>query len=199
MFFCILLRRAYMVSQILLKPEKLPIIAKKTENPKVKVSQKSSGGQKSSSFYRPSLDKREKIMISANITGGGANPPGTGDAIDGIIIGLLDKRGGRGTSGPTVDPGPGSVSDGTEGGHRVQIIALRNSQQAANYVSRTKKLYGDMLKNLNVFVDELNLGEKGMFFRVQIGRFATREAAMDFCENFLKRGADGSANCILVR
>ncbi|MDR1494651.1 MAG: SPOR domain-containing protein [Rickettsiales bacterium] len=203
MVFCFVLRRAHRVSRILRNPNELPFIGEKVENPKIKVSQKNSLNQKSNSFYSVSTDMGEKIRISPERARGNARMLDGGRAIDHIVGNIVDEKTGAievAKSTGTKNNQKRRLEDNRPGnGHRVQLVALRSGQQATNYVSRTRKLYKDMLKNLNVFVDELNLGEKGVFYRVQIGKFGTQEAALGFCENLMRRSADGSVNCILVR
>ncbi|MDR3079012.1 MAG: SPOR domain-containing protein [Rickettsiales bacterium] len=202
---CLLLKKSYRVSQMLRNPDSLPLLVSKVENPKTEVGpQESAVGPRSNGFYGRAMDREGTIRISPDRHGGGA-PPSAGDqrAVDLIVSSIVDEN----SEGPGPEkkqrrsPAPETQSSGGESGngHRVQLIALRSSQQAAIYVHRIRKLYGDLLKNLDVFVSELNLGERGIFYRVQIGKFGTREAASGFCENLLRRNSDGSISCLVVR
>ncbi|MDR2077833.1 MAG: SPOR domain-containing protein [Rickettsiales bacterium] len=92
-----------------------------------------------------------------------------------------------------------TVSNKVDGdGYRVQIVALKNKQQTIDYVNLFKKTYSDLLKNLSIFIDELNLEEKGIFYRVQVGVFSTRAEANSFCEIYLKRSGGDVTNCVLM-
>ncbi|MDR2778583.1 MAG: SPOR domain-containing protein [Rickettsiales bacterium] len=92
-----------------------------------------------------------------------------------------------------------AVEKNSGGNYRVQVVALKNRQQTANYVNSFRKSYSDLLKNLSIFIDELNLEEKGIFYRVQIGEFGTKSEAYGFCEAYLKRSSGAVTNCVLVR
>lgn len=83
--------------------------------------------------------------------------------------------------------------------YRAQLIALKNKQQAHNFVEKTKKMYGNILKNLNVSIFEIDLGEKGIFYRVQVGNFNTKSDASKFCDEYLKITIKSPTNCIVVK
>lgn len=83
--------------------------------------------------------------------------------------------------------------------YKVQLIALKNKQQADIFIEKTKKKYSDLLKNLNIFITEINLNEKGIFYRVQIGNFNTRGEAINFCKNYIKYDNKNLTNCIIVK
>ncbi|MDR1499053.1 MAG: SPOR domain-containing protein, partial [Rickettsiales bacterium] len=69
--------------------------------------------------------------------------------------------------------------------YKAQLVAVRNKQQARNFIGKTKKIYGNLLKDLDIFVVEVNLNEKGMFYRVQVGNFNTKGEAAEFCKTYI--------------
>lgn len=83
--------------------------------------------------------------------------------------------------------------------YKVQLIALKNKQQADNFVKKIKKQFNNLLKNLEVFLFEVDLGDKGIFYRVQVGNFNTKNDAMKFCRNYLMITLKNPTNCIVVR
>jgi hypothetical protein len=83
--------------------------------------------------------------------------------------------------------------------YRAQLIALKNQQQAKNFVDTTKKKYGNLLKNLDVFIVEIDLVDKGIFHRVQVGNFNTKDEASNFCKIYLKDSDKNTTNCIVVK
>lgn len=84
--------------------------------------------------------------------------------------------------------------------YRVQLAALKTKQQAANYVAHVKNDCGDLLKNLVLQVEEIDLGEKGIFFRVQIGNFRTNGEAGDFCRSYLRKNrGNPTLDCLVVK
>lgn len=89
------------------------------------------------------------------------------------------------------------VSDNS---YRAQLVALKNKQQAVVFVEKTKRRYGEILKNLDVFITEIDLNEKGVFYRVQVGSFSTKNGAIVFCEEYKKLSVGGDlTNCIVVK
>lgn len=83
--------------------------------------------------------------------------------------------------------------------YKSQLVALKNKQQAYNFVEKTKKLFSNMLKNLDVFVVEIDLGNKGIFYRVQVGNFNNKDDATNFCKEYLKITIKNPTNCIVVK
>ena len=82
---------------------------------------------------------------------------------------------------------------------KAQLIALRNQQQADNFINETRKKYTNILKNLNIFTVKIDLKEKGIFYRVQVGNFNTKEDAKKFCEEYVRIANKNLTNCIVVR
>ncbi len=79
-------------------------------------------------------------------------------------------------------------------------MALKNKQQALIFIEKTKKKYSDILKGLDLYITEINLNEKGIFYRVQIGNFNNKEDANNFCENYKKySNSKDFVNCIVVK
>lgn len=83
--------------------------------------------------------------------------------------------------------------------YKAQLIALKNQQQANNFIEQTKKKYGSILKNLDIFMVKIDLREKGIFYRVQVGNFNTREDALRFCSEYIKLSNKNLTNCIVVK
>ena len=82
---------------------------------------------------------------------------------------------------------------------KAQLVALRNQQQADNFINETKKKYSSILKNLNIFTVKIDLKEKGVFYRVQVGNFNTKEDAKKFCEEYVRLANKNLTNCIVVK
>ncbi|GHU26513.1 hypothetical protein FACS1894152_1280 [Bacilli bacterium] len=210
LFFLFVLQRSYMVARTVRNADLLPIIHSKTDIPKVKYAQKQAN-LKTNSFYNSAADKNEKIKISENANKKNVirtlkdDDPidrGIDDMVDNILndIKNSDKKSKKESAKkiPTTNAAI-NVNNSQTAGHRVQIIAFRDKEQGTNYANSIRKKHGDLLKNLNIFISELNLKEKGIFYRVQVGEFATRDLAKGFCENFLKKNSAGLVNCIVVK
>lgn len=83
--------------------------------------------------------------------------------------------------------------------YKAQLIALKNQQQAKNFIEQTKKKYYNLLKNLDIFIMKIDLKEKGVFYRVQVGNFNTKSDAVNFCKEYIKIGNKNITNCIVVK
>ena len=81
----------------------------------------------------------------------------------------------------------------------MQIAALKDKQQADIYVNRIKRFYKDLLVGLDVYILEIDLEEKGIFYRIRIGDFENKKLAEKFCENFFKKNDKVLRNCIVVK
>lgn len=83
--------------------------------------------------------------------------------------------------------------------YKAQLIALKNQQQAKIFIDNTRKLYANLLKDLNIFIVKIDLKEKGIFYRVQVGNFNTKEDASNFCKEYIKLGNKNITNCIVIK
>ncbi len=84
--------------------------------------------------------------------------------------------------------------------YRTQLVALKNKQQALIFIEKTKKKYSNILRGLELYITEINLNEKGIFYRVQVGNFNNKEDADNFCENYKKySNSKDFVNCIVVK
>ena len=83
--------------------------------------------------------------------------------------------------------------------YKAQLIALKNQQQAKIFIDNTRKLYTNLLKDLNIFIVKIDLKEKGIFYRVQVGNFNTKEDASNFCKEYIKLGNKNITNCIVIK
>lgn len=84
--------------------------------------------------------------------------------------------------------------------YRAQLVALKNRQQAVIFVEKTKKRYSNILKGLELFITEINLNEKGIFYRVQVGNFKNKSDANSFCDDYRKYSSvKDLVNCIVVK
>ena len=89
---------------------------------------------------------------------------------------------------------PGAVSPAA-GSYRVQLVALRTEQQALAEWEKLKKANPDLFNGLNPNVVRADLGEKGIYYRLQAGPLAGAAQATDLCEKAKSR----KLGCIVVR
>jgi cell division septation protein DedD len=81
---------------------------------------------------------------------------------------------------------------------RVQIAALSSRESAVEYWSQLNNKYPVLFSGYNYFIQEVNLGARGTFYRLQIGNFRNQIDAERFCTQFLSQTKKGRADCIIV-
>jgi hypothetical protein len=80
-------------------------------------------------------------------------------------------------------------------GYRVQLVALRSEQLALAEWEKLKKANPDLFNGLSPNVVRADLGEKGIYYRLQAGPLAGAAQASDLCEKAKSR----KLGCIVVR
>lgn len=80
------------------------------------------------------------------------------------------------------------------GGYLLQIGSYK-SEDEANAAWRTFQSAHAIAGGYESNIKQVDLGEKGTWYRLRIGSFADKDAATEFCA---KLKADG-ANCLLAR
>lgn len=81
---------------------------------------------------------------------------------------------------------------------RVQLAAMNSAAAADDYWLHISGKYPTLFSGLRPFVQEVNLGQKGTFYRLQIGNFRSQVEAEDFCLKFLAGARKAKADCIVV-
>lgn len=205
LIFLFVLFKSYKVAITSNNPDALPIIKSGIGEIKVKAENNEIGKVEQNSFYDDLSDDNENINISilendsTNLAG---YAPELESKVNDLNINSKDS---------TIDNKKISIQDNlnhkenylnkkdNDNYFKVQLIALKNREQAVDYINLTKKLYGELLKNLNIFISEADLEEKGIFYRVQVGNFLEKSSANDFCSEYLKRSNNNLTNCIVVK
>ncbi len=63
----------------------------------------------------------------------------------------------------------------------VQLASLQSEARAKDEWNRLQDRYGELLGDMNLLLDRADLGERGIFFRMQTGPFPNRMTAKDMC------------------
>lgn len=89
-----------------------------------------------------------------------------------------------------VDPGAADAAakSAASGAFVVQIGAYKQDAEAAGQWQSLKKKHGDLLGSLKPDIKRVDLGEKGVWYRLRVGPFATRADAIAKCEVLRSRG-----------
>jgi cell division septation protein DedD len=88
-----------------------------------------------------------------------------------------------------------SVQPAAGGAYRVQIGALRSEEDAQKTIAQARRNGGELLARFNIEVKRADLGEKGVYYRVQVGPLADASAASSLCD----RLKDRKVGCMVVR
>ncbi|HEX9904729.1 MAG TPA: SPOR domain-containing protein [Propylenella sp.] len=82
-------------------------------------------------------------------------------------------------------PPPAVASDG---GFLVQVSAQRSMEQAQASFADLQRRYGSVLAGLQPTIQEADLGEKGIYYRVRVGPWGSRDEAIGVCESLKAAG-----------
>jgi cell division septation protein DedD len=86
---------------------------------------------------------------------------------------------------PVPEPAPAARQD-----YMVQLAASRSRALARGVYARLQTEYDDLLGRRDPFILRVDLGDRGIFYRVNVAGFATKAAADSFCTDLKKRGQD---------
>jgi hypothetical protein len=96
---------------------------------------------------------------------------------------------------PVTATASGPVPSALAGHVQVRLGSLRSADEAREEWTRLKHDYPDLLGRLSAFAVRTDLGDKGIYYRIEAGPFADATAAEKVCDE-LKRRNHG---CILAR
>ena len=97
------------------------------------------------------------------------------------------------TSAPA--PQVAALPDATTGGFVVQLAALKAKDGARPAWARLQKAHPALLGDRELAIQRVDLGDRGIFYRVQAGFFVERAGARDLCNALKARGQD----CLVVK
>lgn len=103
--------------------------------------------------------------------------------------------GGAANTGADTQPPPTSVAALPKDVYRVQLASFRTEKRAGVAWQQFAKAHGDAFAALEHFIVPADLGERGVYYRVQVGPFADKETAKEYCGLLRAR----SLSCIVVR
>jgi hypothetical protein len=95
-------------------------------------------------------------------------------------------------SGPSIASLIDNMS-GPVGGWRVQVASVKNEDVAKSTWARLQSAHGDVMANLRMQAVRVDLGDKGVWYRVQAGPLDEKQA-QNVCSTLKTRKAD----CVLV-
>lgn len=95
----------------------------------------------------------------------------------------------------TPAPAPQVAAAPAAGGIRIQLASVRSQADAQREWERLRRQHPDVLGTLTASFPTVDLGDRGMFWRIQAGGFASADAAQAACASLRARGA----GCNVVR
>lgn len=87
------------------------------------------------------------------------------------------------------NPAP-AAGGALSGSHIVQVGAFGSDAEAMGVWSRLQGRLGDYLSGKSPDVEMADLGDRGVFYRLRVGPFASSDAAKTYCEGLKSRGQD---------
>lgn len=67
---------------------------------------------------------------------------------------------------------------------RVQIAAMSSHEAATEHWQKLNRLYSSIFSDLDPFVEKVDLGKRGIFYRLQVGNFQNQIEAEKFCSKY---------------
>ncbi len=80
-------------------------------------------------------------------------------------------------------------------GYLVQISSQRSMEEARSSYASMQRRYGPVLGKLEPVIQQADLGDKGIYYRVRVGPWASRDDAIQVCESLKAAGG----NCYVTR
>lgn len=97
---------------------------------------------------------------------------------------------------PAPTPAPAAPAQtASAGAFRIQIGAVKSDAAARQQWQTVTQRNRDVLANVTPIVERADLGQKGIFYRIQGGGFETRAAAQSVCDTLKSR----NVGCFVVR
>lgn len=81
---------------------------------------------------------------------------------------------------------------------RVQVAAMTSKESANKAWIALKETYPKIFNNLKPYIHEVDLGKRGIFYRLQIGEFFDQIDAEEFCQKYILASRKSRSDCILV-
>ena len=82
----------------------------------------------------------------------------------------------------------------SRGAYQVQLLAVRSEDGVRSEWNKVRASNPDLFSGANLHIQRADLGAKGVFYRLRLGSFETRDAATGFCQDVRAAGKD----CIVV-
>ncbi|WP_158091233.1 SPOR domain-containing protein [Thalassospira mesophila] len=133
------------------------------------------------------------IDTGNDITAPKLDAPSSDGLQDSANTGPASKPAEKSAAAP--NPPPTAVESSTDGEFRIQLASLRDETQASVAWKKIASENKDLVGNLKMFVQRVDLGDKGVFYRLQAGPLDGLAAADKICSELKQR----NVGCLSVR
>lgn len=115
-----------------------------------------------------------------------------GDLIDNLASEEQDNVGNQvaDVDSGTVERASGSIPPATSGAYVVQVASVPEPDAATKMWERLLQKNKDIFSNLRPDIQMADLGAKGVYYRLRVGPFATKDEAQRLCNTLKSRGQD---------
>ncbi len=90
---------------------------------------------------------------------------------------------------------PPATAGSTDAIYRVQLISLKSQESAEEAKEAFTKNNPDLFTGLEFKVVRVDLGERGVYYRVQAGNYMSRQEAQQLCDSYKAKGN----TCLVVK
>jgi cell division septation protein DedD len=125
----------------------------------------------------PEASKTPTPLQPAAPAGSGPTPPPAGATTPATPTtpATTDVKPGTTETGPSIASLIDNIS-GPTGGWRVQVASVKNEDVAKSTWARLQSAHGDVMANLRMQAVRVDLGDKGVWYRVQAGPLDEKQA-----------------------
>jgi hypothetical protein len=83
-------------------------------------------------------------------------------------------------------------------GIRIQLAAVNSESVAEENFKNLYRLYPKLIAGRKSYIEKVDLGKRGIFYRLQIGGFLNQIDAEEFCNRYVVEAQKSRADCIVV-
>jgi len=84
-------------------------------------------------------------------------------------------------------------------GIKVQLLALKSKDALIKYWDDLNKRHRRLFSDKNYYIEQVNLNNVGVMYRLKVGNFKDRESADKFCIEYVKLTNKSKVDCIVMK
>jgi hypothetical protein len=75
---------------------------------------------------------------------------------------------------------------------------MSSKEGCEEYFKKLNRLYPNIFSRTKYYIEQADLGKRGIFYRLQIGDFFNQVDAEEFCAGFISQTQKSRSECIIV-